>query len=357
MILTFVVLSLATARCAAQMSPTAADLAAEGPVAVMSSPPALAPINGLLCPTVPNTDVVLPPPPYDEDAGDCALVGHSAEVEAWLAQLEQIAEECHSNRGPNWESTNAARQWLDLQVDDLHDETQISNEQASTPDTIVVGGLVCGTYGQSESPDLADSALAPSSHYYTNWLSDIGENVMEYCSMIDELIKPLWTACDEINFYLNCGVADPETHHAIIASKMNAAQIKYDYTDFFFTNTLQVAGWGNFRQSYSEALIICARAEPASTPTFTFSMNAFCRKGPSTSYGEVTAFLPDQSVQIDGRNQGETRWWWVLIPGTASHCWVSDSTGLADGLLEDTTVISPPPLPLPTATPTARARR
>lgn len=91
---------------------------------------------------------------------------------------------------------------------------------------------------------------------------------------------------------------------------------------------------------------------PASIPTFTFSKNAFCRKGPSTAYDDVTAFLQGQSVQIDGRNQDEPRWWWVLIPSSSGHCWVSDSTGSTSGSLDGVKVVSAPPLP-PTPIPTA----
>jgi Zn-dependent metalloprotease len=85
-------------------------------------------------------------------------------------------------------------------------------------------------------------------------------------------------------------------------------------------------------------------------PTFTLSKNAFCRKGPSTVYDDVTDFLQGQSVQIDGRNQDKPRWWWVLIPGSSEHCWVSDSAGSASGPLDGVKVVSAPPLP-PTATP------
>ena len=71
--------------------------------------------------------------------------------------------------------------------------------------------------------------------------------------MIDELVKPLWLACKEINFLQDCQAPDPVEYHSIIDWKMNAAQINYDYTDFFYTNTLQIYGWDNFRTEFNES--------------------------------------------------------------------------------------------------------
>ena len=112
----------------------------------------------------------------------------------------------------------------------------------------------------------------------------------------------------------------------------------------------------NFVNSYQPTVSVPTVTPTApvifSIPTFTFSKNAFCRKGPSVAYEDVTAFLQGQSVQIDGRNQDEPRWWWVLIPASSGHCWVSDSTGSASGPLDGVKVVSAPPLP-PSPTPTA----
>ena len=61
----------------------------------------------LICPTIPNTAPVIPPGPYDEELGDCALRGKSAEIESWLTALEGIAADCQANREPNWVDTLA----------------------------------------------------------------------------------------------------------------------------------------------------------------------------------------------------------------------------------------------------------
>ena len=91
-------------------------------------------------------------------------------------------------------------------------------------------------------------------------------------------------------------------------------------------------------------------APACQVPTFTFSMNANCRKGPSTDYEVDTSFLTGQTAQIDGRNATDPRWWWVSMSG-GGHCWVSGSTGTTSCLIADVSVIAAPPLPV-TITPT-----
>ena len=315
--------------------------------------------NKLVCPNIPSTEVLLPPAPYDEELGDCALIGRSGEIEAWLTELEQIAASCQANRETNWADTLAARDNLNYQIDEIEvvETIQDPTQFGLVEDPSLSEGL-CPIYG-SPNPSEPLEPYPPPTHYYTEWLRRIGENVGKYCTLIDELVKPLWQACDKINFYLDCEAPNPEQYHSIIEWKMNAAEIYYDSADFFYTNTLQTNGWGNFRMYFNQASIDCPPVELlASIPTFTFSNNAYCRKGPSTAYENVTAFPQHQNVQIDGRNQDEPRWWWVLIPGSSGHCWVADTTGSAAGSLEGVnTVAAPPLLRMPTPTPTMVCKR
>ena len=341
--------------------PTAPPGATETSVLTSVMPEMLLPKNNLVCPMIPSTAVLLPPAPYDEELGDCALIGRSEEIEAWLTELEGIAANCHANRETNWARVLAARDNLDSQIDGLVRE--LAEPSAESSDERLMQALPplpppCPTYTGDHEPLEPSRPMTSPTHYYTDWLKRIGENVEKYCTKIDGLVKPLWRACDEINFYQDCQAPNPEQYHSIVEWKMNAAQLVYNYTDFFYTNTLQTYGWGNFRMYFNEASIDCPPVQPfepiplpASIPTFTFSKNAMCREGPSTKYEAVTAFLQGQSVQIDGRNQDGVRWWWVLIPDSGSHCWVSDSTGLASGPLEGVLVVSAPPLP-PSPTPT-----
>jgi len=296
----------------------------------------------LTCAIIPSTDLLIPPKPYDEVVGDCALVGKSEEVEIWLTELESITESCRADREPNWEDTLATRVSLDSRIDNLEEVGPLP-----TPTNWRDGDLeeVCYfNYGNAELPDEYRYPLP--SHYYTYWLMRISDNVEKYCTMIDELIKPLQQACDEINYYQDCQNLDVDKYHAIVEARMNIAQTKYDSTELFFTYNLQTLGWENFRQEFDEPslAIACPRKQQTSVSTFTFSMNAFCRIGPSLEYGKTATFLELQNVQVEGRNKTEPRWWWVRIPGTSEHCWVSDSTGLAEGISEDLKIVADPPL-------------
>jgi hypothetical protein len=306
--------------------------------------------NKLVCPSIPSTAVLIPPAPYDEDLGDCALIGKSEEIEAWLVEIELIAENCHANRETNWADTLAARDNLNSQVNELEPEFKPKPRGAETETSQLELELAteveCQIYAYSELPE-SPGLIPPPTHYYTNWLKRIGENVEEYCTMIDELAKPLWQACDEINFYQDCQAPDLEQYHSIIERQMNTAQSNYNNTDSFYTNELQTSGWGNFRIYFNETYIDCPSLQPSAfVPMFTFSMSAFCREGPNLAYEKVTSFLQDQRVQIDGRNQDDPLWWWVLIPNSSDHCWVSNSTGSASGLLEGVNTVEAPPLPL-----------
>lgn len=82
----------------------------------------------------------------------------------------------------------------------------------------------------------------------------------------------------------------------------------------------------------------------------TFHTQGFCRRGPSTGYDTLTGFEAGTVVNIDGRNASEPRWWWVLIPNTNGHCWISDSVVDVTGPVDNLPVIAAPLLP--TATPT-----
>ncbi len=196
----------------------------------------------LTCPKVPNNPVALPPPVYDEKKGDCALKGKSAAIGAYLAALEKTAAECNARRAAGWQKVLDTRTNLDDQVDMF----ELTAQKIT----------VCTSYSSS-NPLEPGEGEGPKNMYYTIWLKHITEHVTKYCKLIDELIKPIWQACDEINFYQDCQAPNPTQYHKIIAADMNAANINYGYTDFFYTNTLQITGWGNFKKYFNEKAIDC----------------------------------------------------------------------------------------------------
>ncbi len=101
----------------------------------------------LICPIIPSSNIVIPPAPYDEEIGDCSLVGKSEEIETWLAEMESIAESCRTNLEPNWDDTVASRVFLDSKVNTLK----------SHVDSLVVQGIKqCEPFKDMETGDPID---------------------------------------------------------------------------------------------------------------------------------------------------------------------------------------------------------
>ncbi|MCX6056788.1 MAG: putative metal-binding motif-containing protein [Chloroflexi bacterium] len=86
---------------------------------------------------------------------------------------------------------------------------------------------------------------------------------------------------------------------------------------------------------------------PSVTPlktNVTMLKNAFCRKGPSVLYKDVTAVPKDEIVQAQGRNEDAT-WLYVYWKKFDVHCWIAGSTGIADSDIKSLPIQSAPPEP------------
>jgi hypothetical protein len=281
-------------------------------------------LNQLVCPNIPVSRQILPAVPYDEPYGDCGLIGKSAEIEAWLIELERIASSCQANRDANWAIVLEVRASLDAQVDVLYSPTLEPYAGVLLPPLCLNNERAIET--------LSPSLDIPTSRYYTNWLKTIGEHVVQYCRMIDNLVQPLWQACDSIRFNQGCGPLPSGSYHTMIQSYMDSAQLKYDFSNSFYRDALQTSGWGNFRTSFNEAYITCPQL--ASLPTFTFYADTSCRQAPDLTSDVVTDFLQKQDVPIDGFTKNDQLWWQIVVPDSNDHCWVPDSSGLVTGSLE-----------------------
>ena len=91
---------------------------------------------------------------------------------------------------------------------------------------------------------------------------------------------------------------------------------------------------------------------PAS-PTFTLNENAFCRKGPDTSFPDITAIPKGDTVDIQGVSE-DGFWYFVFWKQFDAKCWVAAPAGQASGALQGIPVLvspdtpTPPPVPEPT---------
>lgn len=74
---------------------------------------------------------------------------------------------------------------------------------------------------------------------------------------------------------------------------------------------------------------------PKTPIILTFTKNAYCRKGPGILYKDISGFKQGDTAQVDGRNDADTRWWWVQMPNSTEHCWVSSTTVEPNDLAED----------------------
>jgi uncharacterized protein YraI len=88
--------------------------------------------------------------------------------------------------------------------------------------------------------------------------------------------------------------------------------------------------------------------------TATFDRNANCRRGPGTFYDTVTSLLEGQEVLIEGRN-ADSSWWWILLPESTAHCWVSEVAVIVSGPVAGVPIIAAPPTSTSTRTTTPRS--
>jgi hypothetical protein len=73
------------------------------------------------------------------------------------------------------------------------------------------------------------------------------------------------------------------------------------------------------------------------------NLNAYCRKGPGTSYDQVTVLQKGMAYNSIGRNSLNS-WWQIQVPGKPD-CWVGDANVDKQGPVEQLSIVPPPPLP------------
>ncbi len=220
------------------------------------------------CPTPRRTKVKPPVPPYDLRTGDCALIGRGAEIEAYLRDLEAIARDCHSGVETNWQHVRDERARLEQEINQIIEQIARQERSVEGPERVERASILLGSCTlPSRITPLEPTETEREGWHYTTWLKRMGENTIKYCKMIDELIKPIIEACEDANHELDCLtangrlVSEAERNSFRSASRLrlngqlNAAFITYNYTEFYYTNTLQTYGWGAFRADFNENLL------------------------------------------------------------------------------------------------------
>ncbi|MFN8400472.1 MAG: SdrD B-like domain-containing protein [Anaerolineales bacterium] len=87
-------------------------------------------------------------------------------------------------------------------------------------------------------------------------------------------------------------------------------------------------------------------------PQFIFEKNAFCRKGPSINYSDVTAISAGDTVQIQGVSS-DRLWYRIFWAKFNVNCWVAGSTGRVVGDVQSIPVMTPPPTVVPSVVPSS----
>ncbi len=218
---------------------------------VFIEPPRIIEIPGevLSCPSVTATPINLPPPVYDMKQGDCALVGKTEEIEAYLRALEDTAAFCQARQESSWDELEAAKARLDREINALP-STQ-PTESTRRP-------------GLPEPQDVVkDEPDRREGWRYTNWLHSIRENTLTYCRMVDELPKTLAHTCATISQNVeNNGGGATDIQKMVfrqwLRRDLNATRsYDYDAATQYYNETLQTDGWNNFRRHFSEERISC----------------------------------------------------------------------------------------------------
>ena len=80
-----------------------------------------------------------------------------------------------------------------------------------------------------------------------------------------------------------------------------------------------------------------------STAQIVPSINAYCRKGPSSNYYQITYLLKGNAYNVIGRDATNS-WWLVQAPGNVT-CWVGDPNATKQGPVDQAAVAAAQPLP------------
>ncbi len=91
-----------------------------------------------------------------------------------------------------------------------------------------------------------------------------------------------------------------------------------------------------------------ATKEPATLKT---DQNSICRSGPGTVYDVVTYLVEGVQADVEGRIEDDS-WWLIQSPEAEAVCWVSAAIVSVQGDIERLPVLTPPPLPTLSPTPT-----
>jgi hypothetical protein len=110
-----------------------------------------------------------------------------------------------------------------------------------------------------------------------------------------------------------------------------------------FTPVPSMTGTPKPAPSVTTSATATSTATPQLVPQVNPGMNAYCRKGPGTSYDAITFLSVGTFYKVIGRNSLNT--WWLVQAAANVNCWMGDPTAVFQGPVEQVPVVLVPPLP------------
>jgi hypothetical protein len=217
--------------------------------------------NCMVCPKLQLPALNLPPAPFDEEIGDCSLLGRSSEISAYVKYLEHLAEQCNIRSPEIMQHVITVKSDLNRQVGQL----PIGTERA--PD------FSCFINPNSE-PSCSEEPVEPAekSVYeekqggeYTFWLKRLRDGTLDYCKSVYESEKPLLDECGKIKRLTEaCKGTRPGTvveYQSGIEAAYKKAIDNSVITGSLYEKNLK-KDFANFKLKYNEALLdYCVQKE------------------------------------------------------------------------------------------------